>query len=282
MLKNLLLIVFSFSFLMAKEMPITQTMEIVIPYREFSILEFPFNIKDLKFAPFESKKIIKKSKKEDDILDKKLSMPKLSKKPNTNINALPPSIKSLKQRKNPINFFDKKPKPIQITKGKRYLQFYPLKAGKTELTVWGYKYPLLIKLIVAEQGVEANKYIKFLDYDNEFEKQNDEFKRNSHEKICTKLIYYLYNNKIPKGFKVTSPYSINSDKNLKYVLVRSIQGKQYSGNEYHITNISGKNLNLLEPMFASKDTYAVAIENRHLKSGESTKLFIVSPANKDR
>ena len=106
MLKNLLLIVFSISILVAKEMPITQTMEIVIPYREFSILEFPFDLKDLKFSPFESKKIIQNVKKNNDILNKKLSIPKLNKDIKTDINNMPLSIKSLKKKKN--EFFGSK------------------------------------------------------------------------------------------------------------------------------------------------------------------------------
>ena len=247
-----ILIAFSV-FACAKEMPIMQNIEIYIPYREFFIAEFPFEIKDKKFSPF----IYKAEVKKEDPLKNKVKLPGLEKKK--------------KKKKN--LFFLSRQKPFKATSGKNFVQIYPTKVGKTELTIWGYrKFPLMITFVVTKNKEIADKYIKFIDY----EAENETFKSSTHEKICKKLIYNLYNNITPRGYKNVSVYKKTDKGGLEMILIRELRGKRYRAMEFNIKNKKDKTIKLNEPMFASEDVYAVTIENRVLKPSEATRIFIVS------
>ena len=272
MLRILVLIVFSLlSIATAKVMPIVQNLEIYIPVKELSVIEFPFLVKEKRFTPFVYKVKIKKIEDKNDPLKAAIKLPSVPVKKKYTIRK-PVSVKNLFTKKKKTNN-----KALSVTWGKNFAQFYPRYEGSTEVIIWGYKkYPILIKLIATKDKKKVNRYIKFVDYDKDFKVKNN-FKDISHEKICSRLIYLLYNNKTPGGFKLESTQKEYKSDNFDFILIKSLVGKYYSASEYKITNISNKKIKLNEPMFASAYTYAISIVNRDLGPGETTKMFVVTP-----
>ncbi|WP_188109399.1 TraK domain-containing protein [Sulfurimonas indica] len=259
--------------LSAKDIPMVQTIEIKIPLKEFSVLEFPFEVKEKRFSPFVYKKKIKKKTKKFNPLKEKVSIP------NANQGTNNKKFFSLNQfkKKNGTETNKPKNKAFASTWGKNFVQFYPYKIGKTQLIVWGYsKYPLLITIVVSADKKDTDTYLKFVDY-QERENKNTSLKGISHEKICSKLIQYLYHNKTPSGYKIETHHQVYNSNSLKFVLIKTLIGKRYSALEYSVENISESTQRLNEPMFASKNTYAISIENRELESGEATRMFVITP-----
>ena len=276
MSKILALIVFSLTavgVLSAKEIPIIQAIEIKIPLKEFSVLEFPFEVKEKKFSPFVYKKKIKKKSKEFDPLKQKVSIPSTEQGTNNK------KFFSLNQfkKKNGTTTTKQTSKAFASTWGKNFVQFYPYKIGKTQLIVWGYsKYPLLITIMVSSDKKDTDTYLKFVDYQKK-ESRNASLKGISHEKICSKLIQFLYHNKTPSGYKTETYHQVYHSNTLKFVLIKTLIGKRYSALEYSVENTSKETQRLNEPMFASKSTYAISIENRELEPGEATRMFVITP-----
>jgi len=278
MLKILALIVSSIittNVLYAKDIPIIQEIEIKIPLKEFSVIEFPFEVKEKKFSPFIYKKRIKKEKKQFNPLENHVSVPVIAEKKKPQKKFF--SIKDIKKRKAQQNKNAHKSSSFSATWGKNFVQFYPHKIGKTQLIVWGYsKYPMLITINVSGKKKDTDTYLKFIDFQKE-QKRDISFKGISHEKICNKLIKYLYHNKTPSGYKLETHHQAYKTKTLKFILIKTLIGKRYSALEYSVENISSKFQRLNEPMFASKNTYAISIENRDLKSHEATRMFVITP-----
>jgi len=278
MLKILALIVSSVittSVLCAKEIPIVQEIEIKIPLKEFSVVEFPFEVKEKKFSPFIYKKRIKKEKKQFNPLENHISIPDIEKEKKQQKKFF--SINDIKKRKAQQNKNARKNSSFSATWGKNFVQFYPHKIGKTQLIVWGYsKYPMLITINVSDKKQDTDTYLKFVDFQKKQERDVD-FKGISHEKICSKLIKYLYHNKTPSGYKLETHHQAYKTNTLKFILIKTLIGKRYSALEYSIENISSEFQRLNEPMFASKDTYAISIENRDLKPNEATRMFVITP-----
>jgi len=138
---------------------------------------------------------------------------------------------------------------------------------------------MMITIRATKNKEISNKYIKFFDIQETFN-QHNEFKNLKHENICVKIIQKMYNNKVPGGFKLVSPYNEYIQDNLKLVLIKEVIGKFYVGLEYKITNLLNENRLLSEEMFGGKQVYAVSIENRNLKPNETTRLFLVINASK--
>lgn len=252
MLRILLLTVFSIS-LFAKEMPLVQEMEFLIPYKKFFVIEFPFEIKDIKLSPFKYR--IK------NILDKKVKTPKLESK---NRNGVLSTIKTKLTR-------EKKSEPVLVTKGKNFLEIYANRFGYFQVVVWGYKkYPLLLSFKVNSKKYDT--YIKFTDN----ETSDIVLKKSNFEKICSKLIYALYNNKKVNGYKTISGNEKLETK-LKYYHIKSIIGKKFAASEFVVENntTGAKILNEYDFIDNYKNVYAVSVENRNLKPNESAKIFIV-------
>jgi len=283
MLKILVQIVFSFvivSSVGAREIPMVQNIKITIPFKSLSVIEFPFEIKDKRFTPFEYKK--KKKKKgsksgEVNPLEDEISLPQ-SQKPSPIT-----SIRSNNTKNGAKGKGTKKITNFSVSWGKNFLQIFPKKIGTTQLIVWGYrKYPMLITLEVSNDKKKYQSYVKFTDFELEQDKlAKKTLKKMSHEKSCSRLIYHLYNDKVPTGYKLETVDEEYKDQNFVAVLSKQLVGKYYTAKEYRLQNMSDKSVILNEPMFSSEKTYAVTIENRKLKAHESTRLFIVTPTIRD-
>jgi len=282
MLKILVLIAINVVFLFSKELPMMQKIDLYMTVKGFSIVEFPFKIKDKKFGPFSYQREVKqKTKPDTKKASKQDNEAKTKEDPLAGVK-LPKSImaykKKLNRRKKKMAKAGKTPlnsnnQPIKITSGDNFIQFYSKIEGKTELVVYGYKkYPMIINLIFTKNKM-ANSFIRFTDIDDTFAK--NPLKGAIHDRICTQLIYDLYNNINPTGYKVSSPYHEYKQLGLKFVLVKELVGQSYKAVEYRVTNISGGNLSVKEPDYTSGNSYAVSILNRELKKDEATRLFIV-------
>ena len=261
--------------LSAKEVPIVKQLTILVPYKEFSVIEFPFEIKGSDFTPFVS--VVKET---DGVATEnenpsELVVPKLDIK-----NELPPGAPTaIKQIITPTS--NGKKTPIDVTKGKNFIKLYPKKVGDTELIVWGYKYPIMLKIKVTEEKDKADKLISFIDYDEQKQEAN-KFESSYHDKNVINITKALYNNELPKGYtEVIKQKEIISD-SLKFLLIREYIGKQYSGQEYLVTNIGTQNIILDFDIFrGQKGLYGITFTHDILEPNKQTRLFIIKQRNAD-
>jgi len=269
MLKILVQIVFSIilfgSSLIAKNIPLVKNIDIYIPYKEFSVIEFPFEIKGYAFTPFTYKIEIKNEKKE---LDPTYSTPSLDKTPSSvsqKLKKLTKSKLAAKQHSSPIN----------VARGNNFFRFYPKRVGKTELLVWGYKkFPVMIKLHITKDPTKYDRQIKFLDYSAN-EKVAENFESASHDRVIIKITKALFANTLPGGYRNFSSHKEYISNNLNMQLVRTIIGKRYKGEEYILTNIGSDTVNLEAQMFEGKGIYGITFINNILTPKKSTKVFVV-------
>jgi len=269
MLKILVQTVFSLvligSALVAKDIPLVRNIDIYIPYKEFSVIEFPFKIKGYAFTPFVYKAEIK---------DKKIGLDPTYKTPS--LKKAPSSIpqKVIKATKNKLKA-KKHATPINVAKGNNFFRLYPKKIGKTELLVWGYKeYPVMIKLHVTKDVTKYDKQIKFLDYSIK-EAKAKKFESSSHDRVVIKITKALYLKTLPQGYKNRSLHTEYISNDLHVELTKTIIGKRYKGEEYILTNNNSDTVTLMPEMFEGKGIYGVTFINNILTPKSSTRVFIV-------
>jgi len=277
------------SSLYAIEIPIVQNLEVTIPLKELSVIEFPFEVKVKNFTPFvyKKKKTIQKDveKKDFDPLKDSVKLPQVKDlTPLSNIRNMRDIKKKITANKNAVvNTLKGKSKKFSVSWGKNFVQFLPKKEGSTQLIVWGYeKFPIIIKIIISNDKELSNSYIKFVDYEADNKKiTKKSLKNTSHEKVCSRLIKSLYNHKVPSGYKTVIKVQEYNSKSLEVSFVKSIVGKYYTASEYRVLNIADTALSLNEPMFSTANNYAISIENRDLKENEATRMFVVTPSDKE-
>lgn len=254
--------------LFAKEVPIVKQIEIKLPYKEFSVIEFPFEIKAHDFTPFVSKVYIdtKQSTPKDDFAVPKMKgqAEQLNKKP------APKKITTIK-----------KSNPMDVGAGKNFIKIYPRKTGSTELLIWGYKdYPIMLKIEIVDSN-EADKYIKFIDYDRKTDLA-EKYESAPHDRIIINLTKALYNNNVPSGYTLSTNKREVFGSGLKLVLTKQIDGKLYTGQEYMIENTSNKNTVLDTSMFRGQDgIYSITFSNDFIKPSEKTRMFVVKQRVRD-
>jgi hypothetical protein len=242
----------------AKEIPINKVVKVVLPIGVPSIIEFPFNIKAVKSTSF-----IYKVKVEEELS----ALQPITTNTTTNNN---------KNKASNVKKFVKSNRPILISRTKRILTLTPKKEGKMSLIIWGYKYPIILdlrtKLIKTNQ---YDRYIQFLDYSQNKEKAQ-KFEATAHEKIITKLIRYIYNNKIPQGYQYqtgTLDYATNG---VRLLQIKTLIGYNYRAEEWIVQNKTNHKIILYPQMFYRNGIYAVSFENNKLKPNEKIKMFIIA------
>jgi len=269
MLKILVRTVFSLvlvgSILLAKDIPLVKNIDIYVPYKEFSVIEFPFKIKGYAFTPFVYKAKVK---------DKKIELAPTYATPSLEKTSSSTSEKVIRATKNKLAA--KKPAtPIDIAKGDNFFRLYPKKIGKTELLVWGYKeYPIMIKLHVTKDVRIYDKQIKFLDYSIK-ETKAEKFESTGHDRVVIKITKALFLNTLPQGYKNRSLRKEYISNNLHVKLTKTITGKRYKGEEYILTNKYSDTVTLVAEMFEGKGIYGVTFINNILVPKSSTRVFIV-------
>ena len=253
---TLLLLVFSAT---AAELPINNKYEISIENGEFTVFEFPFEIK--------------KTFKSGFLLDKNSEEIQKMKNNDAQISIDPRTNKQTTHKKN----------IIQIKQGKHSMTFLPRARGTFKLVVWGFKYPIMFDIKVVDNKGKNKKdleyYYKFLDYSNS-EKKAEKFETDPHEKIIVKLIRSVYNKKLPSGYKSARFSQEFADKYFNYTLNFSYIGKRYTAEEWLIQNKTNKSISLYEEQFTKENVYAVAFENNIVEAGKTTRMYIVRKTTK--
>ena len=263
----------------AKDVPLVKQITFKIPLKEFSIIEFPFEIKSHDFSPFVSLATANSSQQMETSstetpdyslpnLDDKKSQQGQGQKPNTP--PLPPLNSGAK-------------KPVDWQKGKNFFKFYPRKTGETQLVVFGYeKFPIIINLKIVEDKEQADdRLLKFVDF-NEHKEVAHKFESTNHDKVVVSITKALYTNEPPKGYEVTTKQYEFIRGPLMFQLIKEYQGKSYSGIEYLLTNIGTSNIDLDADIFkGQKGVYGITFTHDILVPSAQTRLFIVKQRNED-
>lgn len=257
----------------AKEVPIMKTVTINIPKGEYSILDFPFEIKEIQMKAFKYKKLVTK---------------KIEITENTNVEE-----KVTLNKKGDIPTKQTTGNTLGIEKGKNVISFRPQIFGTTEMIIWGYKnFPLIIKIEVVEPE-EADKYIKFVEtIDNK--KDVIKFESSAHEKIIENIVKHLYDENYeskPAGYESivrNTSYFVevkNKEKevigHLKNSLIREIIGRDYLGQVWNINFVSNEKnqektiINLYEEMFDEDGIYGVSLESYSINENNGTRVMVV-------
>ena len=262
----------------AKDIPIVKKITLLMPLKEFTTIEFPFEIKGHDFTPFVS---ISSDEKEA------LTLPNLPPLNGKEQEFALPSLDEKKQNQNASS--SKQPnvpampsssgakKPVEWSKGKNFFKFYPRKVGETQVIIFGYeKYPIVINLKVVEnkEGAEDSTY-KFIDYD-EHKEVASKFESANHDKIVVSITKALYNNEPPKGYDVNTKQGEFFNPPFRFRLIKEYQGKLYSGVEYLVTNEGAQNVSLDWDMFkGQKGVYGITFDKDVLIPKEQARLFVV-------
>lgn len=247
------------SSLYSVELPLDKKYEITIANGEFTVFEFPFDIK----KTFSSGFLLNKSS--DEI--------KKIKEKNSQIIIDPRTKKTIPKRN----------KAIQIKQGKSSITFLPKARGSFKIVIWGYKkYPVMFNIKVDNKDKKKDEleyYYKFIDYSKSTSKAV-KFETDPHEKVIVKLIRSIYQKKLPTGYKNIKYSQTFQDETFTYDMNYAYSGKRYRVEEWMITNNMENKIKLYEELFAKENVYAVAFENDLIKSGETTRVFIVRKETK--
>ncbi|WP_457749116.1 hypothetical protein [Sulfurimonas sp.] len=256
--------------LLAKEIPMVREIDLYIPYKQFSVIEFPFKIKGDSFTPFRYKRKIIPNREKD----------------------IEPTIQkpTLKTKSNKKKVMDRVKKqlatksvqatgPMTVAKGVNFFKLYPKKVGTTELLIWGYsKYPVMLHLHIVKNDHKSDNYIKFIDPSANI-KEAVKFESSYHDRVVINITRALYNNKLPHGYKEDTVKKEFFIKGLHIVLTKRYLGKRYMGEEYIVENISSSTIALDSEMFEQNGIYGITFENSVLPRGKSTKLYVVREKN---
>ena len=260
--------------LFALEMPMDSSMSLKAQIGEFTVVEFPFKIKGVQSATFIPKyKIVKKrhTVTTSSALDNATSDVDGKAKKDTDIMSnKPPAEEKV------VKSADKK-KYISIKKGTNTLTLYPRKYGTLKLIVWGYEYPINLKIVVAKEGITS--YYEIIDYTKK-KKKVEAFESVPHEKVIVKLIRSMFNHKTPTGYDSETIDAPFSDQNITFTQTSNYIGRSYIAQEFSVTNMRHESIRLYEELFYNEGIYAVALEATDLKYKESTRLFIVKRNDK--
>ena len=276
-------------FAQAKDIPLMKTITVNIPLKEYSILDFPFKIKDVQTKSFTYRTKEKRKVKKSELNQIKKSGISLSKKIKTI------STKHTNQSNDVLGF----------ERGVNVLTFKPKYTGFAEMIIWGYKhFPIILKLNVVTPN-KADKYFKFRDV-----VQNSDsiikFESNSHEKIIEKITQHLYDENYkskPSGYEsrirkeIYDVEVLNNKKNpiaiVRNTLIREIIGRDYLGQVWNINLVGFTNkilfglmdkkhevdknleLHLYEDMFDEDGIYSISLESYTITKNHGTRVMIV-------
>jgi len=275
----------------AKEVPIMKTVTVNIPVKEYSILDFPFKVKDVQTKSFTYRaKVVRKVKKSE--------LKKLKKQ----------GI-SLSKRNNSLNKSttktDKSDDILGFERGVNVLTFKPKYIGFAEMIIWGYDgFPIILKVNVVEPN-KADKYIKFVELVENKNKVN-KFESSSHEKIIEKITQHLYDESYkskPSGYEsiirkdIYDVEVLNNKKEIvaivRNTLIREIIGRNYLGQVWNVNLVGFKKdillgmieerfsvddkleLNLYEEMFDEDGIFSVSLETYKITKDHGTRVMVV-------
>lgn len=252
--------------LFAVELPIVQVTNLTIKQGSHSYIAFPFEITHIEKTPFVTEVTVSESVGADSVINSEELL---------NANSLPtPSKKGKKGETKPVS------KNITMKKAQKSIDIFPMKAGTTQIVVYGHsKFPMHINLTVSEKAGASHFFFvdtrKVNGYD---EKTSTKFEMVSHEKILSKLIKYAFNNKVPSGYSETRLGKTYDRKGMRFQLHKKLKGKDYELNEWYVKNTGNGTVTLYEEMFYQDGIFAISFENNVLNKGEATRMFIIQKA----
>lgn len=259
--------------LFANDIPIQEKMEINIPINKWSILEFPFKIKDKTFTAFK-RKVVKIEKKE-----KKINKPELKKPQSIVVNG-----KELQVAAKPKKEVVENKKSLHVDGSENIIRFLPKNEGSLEMVLWGYdEFPIIFTInTVAEEdspSEDMQQYFRFKDYKIE-DKKAITFETDTHYKILEKLLKALFTEEIPRGFKQKITKKFFNNQLIQMNSLFSYVGYNYIGETWLVTNISPERINLYEEMFSQKGVFLISLESDYLNTGDSARVWIISKKDK--
>jgi hypothetical protein len=253
--------------ILAMDLPVAETTRLEVGRGQFTTITFPFDIAHIEKSPFVTKATIPANASPDAVIDSQALL---------NASALPQPAGKKKGKS------VSKSKNITMKKDRRSISIYPYKLGSTELVVMGHKkFDMHIKIIVKEKaGADHFNFKDFTSRDTVDVAKSSRFEMVPHEKVISKLIKYVYNNKTPPGFTVTRMSKTYHRKGMRFKLHKKVVGEKYQANEWIIKNTGKGTVTLYEEMFYIDGIYAITFDNNVLKRGESTRMIVVQ--RKDR
>lgn len=247
--------------LSAKEIPISEEVQLTIPLGKFSVIEFPFKVTSKNITSFMVNKKIKisnnKNKNEKQLIQSE--------------NVLAANVqKKLRKHKKSSK---KRDRYISIVQNVNGFTFFTKREGVLKMVIWGYKHPILLTLKVSKNN--GYGFYQFIVPQSE-SKEVIKTEQGSHEKIINKLMVNLFNQTVPRGYKSDSQDIVYKSNGFTMRLNREIRGRRYLGQEWLLTNNSNDGNNIIhEESFYQKGIFAVSLENNTIKKGESIRVFIV-------
>lgn len=244
----------------AKEIPITQEVELTIPMGKFSVIEFPFKIESQNITSF----LIEQSSKKNDEKAKEEIINKPVTQKDNNGNLIP----SKKE----------KSKYISILQNTNSFTFFPKKEGVLKMVIWGYKHPILLTLKASkEDGYASYQFVIPFSESKEVEL----IEQAPHEKIINDIMVHLFNQTLLKGYKNNSSDEMLESNGYTLRLNRRLIGKKYLGEEWILSNNSKEQGSIHEESFYQNGVYGVSLEADAIDINQSIRVFIVrSNANK--
>lgn len=243
----------------AKQIPITQEAEIVVPVGQFSVVEFPFEISGKNITTFMTKIKVIKEKKVDSV-------------DNLNDDLLNSGANTTESKKKTVESKGKGLKNISIVQNVNSFTFFPKKEGVLKMVVWGYDHPILLTIKAeSKNGFGLYQFVQPLSKSSIVA----ETEQGSHEELVNMLMVHLFNQTLPKGYKSSSKDVFHSSNGFEIRLNREVFGKKYLGQEWILTNVSNANQKLHEESFYENGVYGVSLEDNKVDKSESVRVFIV-------
>lgn len=278
--------------LIAKDYPLMQSQEIIIPNKKRTIIELPFEIKDKpRWGLFKLKS--DSTENFDAPIPVTLDKKGVNNVPSLTLDKLPPKQPTIQQPQ-VANPFPK------VTEGVNVLEIVPVVSGSFDVTVWGHeKYPVVLNIKVSDDENETNAYFVFRDYAKEEKKI---FEGGSHVDSIAEMLYpmYDYKNRMRNekelcldGHLLTFPnWAMTTSNNLEAAAHFECSGELYASSRWILTNnnsypisISDKedHRSIKENMKAyfrdiKRNIFAIAIDSdkEFLQPGKSVDLYIVT------
>lgn len=257
-----------------KDIPIMKTVTVNIPAEEYSIIDFPFEIKDLQAKTFNYGATVVKQVPEGN------TAISLSRRSNNIENAEVLSA----QKGNDV---------LGLEQGVNVLTFKPKFLGSAEMIIWGYEqFPIIMKINVVDAKDATDKQIRFIEtIDNDKDIAN--FESSSHEKIIEEITRHLYDDSYkskPAGYESvvqSKSYKIQVLDDDRYVvgniensLLREIVGRDYLGQVWNINYVPNDDnsvlkIRLYEEMFDGDGVFSVSVESYLIDTQHGTRVMIV-------
>ncbi|MBW6487564.1 type-F conjugative transfer system secretin TraK [Sulfurimonas sp.] len=243
-------------FVMGKELPITQEVEIVVPVGEFSVIEFPFKISAKNITSFMVKQKVVEGKESNQEKKEAVS-----------------DLLAEKNKQGPVQKeMPMKTKNISIIQNVNSFTFFPKQEGVMKMVVWGYDHPILLT-------IKADKKNGFGHYQFILPQSKSEFaaktEQGSHEETINMLMVHLFNQTLPKGYKSSSKDVSFESNGFLIRSNRELIGKKYLAEEWILTNKDNDDTIIHEESFYEKGIFAISLEDNFIKNSESIRVFVV-------